>query len=556
MLLSGLASAPARRPRATRSEYVADWLAARDDDDGPLLSATGDPVLPEDALRCAVVYRAVNVLAHAIASIPLVIYRRMPNGGKERAPDHPMYRTLHDKPNAWQTSWSWRQLMMTRAVLWGNAFHQVLPGPGGPGQIVPLNPKTTRVADQLTNGKLLYVTRDFTKAGLGPERRLIQDDVLHIPGFSLDGKQGIPLAEFAKNAIGLSLSAERHGAMFMRNSARPSGILTAPGTLDDEARAASEKSWNDTYGKSSLGAVPLLEGGIKFDAVSVNHRDSQWLEARTFEVEELLRYLGVPGVLCGYADKTATYASAEQFFLSFVTYTVQPWTENISACLNMSVVTDAENYFAAFVLEGLLRGDIKTRYAAHQSAVNTGWKTRNEVRVEENYNPSGPELDVFLEPLAMGGAGDGALEAADGGQQGKTAARPSPRPGATAAAAALAQVARLEKRARAVAKAAAVRILRRELGAIVGTEARRGAAHRLAADPKAWKAWLAEFYADHVDFVVEALGVSRAQALAYCDSQRTAALAGVAALLGGLEVEAWEAEHVPALVSLVLEEAA
>lgn len=140
-----------------------------------LRADSGQVILPEAALSVAVVYRAVNVLAHAVASVPLVVYERTGDRDKERAPDHPAYNLLHDAPNRWMTSFRWRHLLMTQAVLWGSHYSQIIPGPGGIGQLVPLSPDTTRIVDQLNDGRLVYVTRDVNARGFGEERRLIQD---------------------------------------------------------------------------------------------------------------------------------------------------------------------------------------------------------------------------------------------------------------------------------------------------------------------------------------------------------------------------------------------
>ena len=361
---------------------------------GGMRSDAGPVVVPEAALGVAVIFRAVNVLAHAVASVPLVVYQRTSDDGKEKARSHPAYDLLHDQPNPWSTSFRWRHLLMCQSILWGNHYSEIIPGPGGIGGLVPLNPDTTRNVDQLSDGRLVYVTREASSNGYGPERRLLQDSVFHVRGYSLDGKSGIPLTKLARNAIGLALSAERHGSMFMRNGARLSGFLSTDSPMKKDVREENEAAWNRRYGGSgSTGQIALLTGGLKYSQLSSNNRDSQWLEARQFQVEELLRFIGVPGVLVGHPDKTATYASAEQFFLSFVTHSVRPWTENIAQELTSGVVVGAPKFFSDFVLEGLLRGDIKTRYAAHQLAIMSGWKTRNEVRVEENYNRGPDELD-------------------------------------------------------------------------------------------------------------------------------------------------------------------
>jgi HK97 family phage portal protein len=505
-------------------------------------SDAGVLVSPEVALTIGVVYRAINVLAHAVATVPLVIYRSLDGEGKERDNSHPQYRMLHDQPNAWQTSFQFRHLMVSRMILWGNYFAQLLPGRGGIGQMVPLdpNPSVTRIVDQLGDGRLVYVTRFLEKGVYGPEVKLLQDDVLHVRSFSKDGKSGVPLTDFARNAMGLALAAEKHGSMFMRRGAQFSGILTTPGSMDEPTRAHNEAAWNKARGgMAGTGTVPLLEGGMDFKQTSSTNKDSQWLETRDFQIADLgPRFLGVPGLLCGYPDKTATYASAQEMRQVFVDNGVMPLTDNIRAELNRSVVVGAPDRFQAdFLLEGLLRGDIKTRYDAHRIAIMTGWKTRNEIRRIEGDNPGPEELDDFFEPLNLGKAG----ETPDGAGSDGTPAAPRrrqqpPQEEPEEDAAAL--------RLQAIAEGVARGLVRKEITAIVGVGKQLGAARRYASDPAGWRVWLTEFYGEHAKAVSERLRVPWDVAERYCQAQREALEASAAA------AERFETEAVPKLVAI------
>jgi hypothetical protein len=330
----------------------------------------------------------------------------------------------------------------------------------------------------------------------------------------MDGRSGLPLPSVARNAMGLALAAEKHGSMFLRKGAQLAGVLSTSAKLAPADRKANEDAWRRAYGGTdNSGRTAMLDGDLKYTPISSTNKDSQWLEARTFQVEELLRFIGVPGVLCGYADKTSTYASAEQFFLSFVTHTVRPETETIAQELNFSVVTGSPEYFADFILEGLLKGDIKTRYSAHQLAIASGWKSRNEVRIEEDYNRGPAALDEFLEPMNMAEAG---TQDSQGGAAPPASRRPAS--GADPAESDPAAAARLA-RLSAIATRSVERLVRKEMHAIAGTSGRIGAAKRFAGDPEGWASWLAQFYTEHATAVAEDLGISVEAAQDYCDAQ-------------------------------------
>lgn len=488
-------------------------------------SDAGIVATPERALGVAVVFRAISVRAHAVASIPLVIYKRLKDDGKERATEHPLYRTLHDQPNAWMTSFRWRHLAMVQKILYGNHYSELVPSSRGL-QLAPLPPTTTRVVDQLPDGRLLYVTRPMSRTGLsgfGPERRIVQDDILHLRGFSMDGHMGLSLPQVAKNALGLALAAERHGSMFLRKGARFAGVFSTEGRMDEDTRKENEAALARAYGGSDAsGMSPLLTGGLSFSPTSADNRASQWLELRDFQVQDTLRFIGVPGVLCGYADKTSTYASAEQFFLSFVTHTVRPDTEDFAQELNASVVTGGPEFFAEFILEGLLKGDIRTRYSSHQLAIHSGWKTRNEVRIEESYNRGPDELDQFVMPAGSSGVVD---EGADDVARDQERAADQRRQDAEREQQARqrreaeSRAVQADARWQALATRAAERLVRKEVNAIAGAGRQQGAAKRFAGDPEGWAVWLAKFYGDHAATIAADLGVPDAAATAYSTAQ-------------------------------------
>jgi HK97 family phage portal protein len=534
MLLSDIVGRPRLRASAFgQSNY---WTY------GPMLarSDAGINVSDQTALQIGVVYRAINVLAHAVADVPFVIRNR---ATKARDDAHPQHVLLHDKPNAWQTSFRWRHLQVSRMLLFGESFNRLIPGPGGVGAIWPLPPETTRVVDQKGDGRLVYEMRDEN----GKPQTLAHEEVLHFVHMSLDGIQGLPLTRFAKNAMGLSLAAEKHGSMFLKRGATFSGVLSAPGALSPEARAANEKAWRSTKGGTAgTGEVPLLEGGMAFTPNSSTNKDSQWLDARTFQVGDLLRFCGgVPGVLVGHNDSSVSWASAEQLFLAFVTHSVMPITQNMSAETTEQVVTSGDRYVADFVLEGLLRGDIKTRYEAHRTAIMTGWETRAEAREIEGNTPAPEEakLDEFLVPMnaappnSESGSPDNSQRIAPRSPQ-RTRDQSEDEDNAQA----------IFDRARltAIAEQSARRLVRKEVAALVGDADRKGAARRFAKDPAGWAEYLGSFYAEHAKAVSTALSVPWPKAEAYCEQQRQRVAVSIGA------VESFECEAVPALVELAI----
>jgi HK97 family phage portal protein len=214
-------------------------------------SFSGEHVTQENAMRATAVYACVRILAESVAGLPLHVYRRKENGGKERDKSHPLYALLHDAPNPEMTSFVFRETLMSHLALWGNAYAQIIrDGTGTVRGLYPLLPQNMRVwRDE--NGELRYDYRSSKNGGITPLKRY---DVLHIPGISFDGLKGLSPIDLAKNAIGVSISTERYGAKFFENDASPGGVLTHPGKINDPDKLKA--SWKDLYSGSKNATNP------------------------------------------------------------------------------------------------------------------------------------------------------------------------------------------------------------------------------------------------------------------------------------------------------------
>ena len=184
-------------------------------------TAAGVSVTAESATRVATVFACIKVLSETVGSLPLHVYRRTANGGKEIDRDHPLYSVLHDQPNRWHTSMEFRELMMGHLLLRGNAFAEIVPGPkGAVTELVPKRPDRIEI-EPLTDGSLRYVHTDpFTQV----QTTYSQDQILHIRGLGSDGIAGLSPIEQAREAIGLAIVTEKHGARVFGNGARFPGF--------------------------------------------------------------------------------------------------------------------------------------------------------------------------------------------------------------------------------------------------------------------------------------------------------------------------------------------
>jgi len=382
-------SGPSAHDPVTADHWIVQRIEA--------MNQAGYSVSGDQAMRQTAVFACVRVLAETIASLPLYLYKRRDDEGKDPARDHYLWPILHDSPNNFQTSLEFFEVCMGHLCLRGNAYAFIeRNGAGRITRLVPLHPDRIKV--KLKDAKQQELEYEYTDEE-GQKSILDTDDVWHQKGISTDGFMGISPIEMARRAVLLASVAEDHGVAYFQNGARASGIAKLPGTLKEPAQKRLQESLQAGMSGGNKFRVLVFESGMEWQQLSLTNEDSQYLETRAFQVEEIARLFRVPCILIGHADKSATYASAEQFMLSFVVHTVRPWLVRIERSINKYLLTDAERrqYFAKFKVEGLLRGDTRSRYAAYSSAINARWLSPNEVRALEDMNPR-EGGDEFLNP--------------------------------------------------------------------------------------------------------------------------------------------------------------
>ena len=342
---------------------------------------SGVRVDPETALRSTVVLACVRVLSSSVAGLPLHLYRRLPNGGKEIARETPLYRILHDRPNGWQTSYEWREQIMLHLLTHGQAFVEIA-GAGPATQLIVLHPSRMQV-ERIENGRLRYRYREDR----GTETIYSQDAIMHLRWLSDDGVSGMVPVELARDAIGLARACEIHGASYFGNGARPGVVLSTDSTISAETAEALRNNWERMHrGSERAHRTAVLQGGLKpIELGGGNMQESQFLETRRFAVEEICRVYGVPPHLVGDLTRSS-FSNIEQQSLDFVNNGLMPWLRRIELAVGRDLITD-DTLFAEFDTRGSLRADAAGRSSYYNTMWNLGVLSVNEIRALENLNP-------------------------------------------------------------------------------------------------------------------------------------------------------------------------
>ena len=366
---------------------------------GAFTSAAGVKVTPAAALGVSTVFACVNVVSRSFATLPLKLYRKVPGGGREVAIEHPLYSLLHDAPNDEMTSSDFRRALQANAVLRQQAYALIVRN--GLGEIVELRPIENRDIrpERDPAGVLGYRLKGEPAEA---------SRVLHIRGLTLDGITGLDTVGTARECIGLAIALQDNAARFFGNGSRPGAILEHPGSLSEEGARRLRESFEALYkGSENAFRTAVLEEGLKYVAQRTDNDKAQLVESRVQQAKEIAQVFGIPPHKVGILEN-ATFSNIEEQSIEYVTDAILPWCTQWEQTLNQKLLSREERrvYSFAFTLEGLLRGDIATRFAAYATARQWGWMNVDEIRERENLNPLPGGLgQIYLQPLNMGEPG-------------------------------------------------------------------------------------------------------------------------------------------------------
>jgi HK97 family phage portal protein len=358
------------------------------------------------ALQLSVVFACVKLIAENVATLPLIIYRRKNGGGREVAADHPLYALLHDSPNADMTATEFWELVVAYVVLRGRCFVLKEYGAdGAPFAFTPLDFDRMGTIRVLRNGALEYPYNDPIK---GPVV-YTEDDIWEVKGFC-----GMSVIQYGAKSMAAASAAEGAASGLFDRDMRPNAVITRDEILTKDQRAMWKQAIEDGMASTTAGggSVRLLEGGVKYQQLSMSAEDAQLLQTRQYSTEDLCRWFGVPPAMIGHGTAVSNWGTGrEQINLGFLQYVLRPHLKRLEQGICKSLLRPEERrrIYAEFSVEGLARADTAGRAQFYATAVQNGWMTRNEVRDLENLptKDGGDELTVQsnLVPVTLLGQG-------------------------------------------------------------------------------------------------------------------------------------------------------
>src|SRR5215469_1887880 len=369
----------------------------------------GGPVHPsryhmgqEHALRLAPLYAAVRLIADGVASLPVKIYRKLPDGTKQLWTGP----SLFDDPDGSADYYSWMFACMQSLLVHGNALGYIVSrdGFGYPSQIVWLPPERCDIIDDDQQSFANPTRPRFYYMG----RQIPREDLLHVRAFVLAGHTAAvsPLEAFKRTIEG-GLDRQDYAKQFFANGGFPLGVFKNAELEVDSDQSEEIRAYLTQVLRRRQ---PLVLGrDWDYTPTVVPPEQAQFVETTRLDATQIAAIYGVPPErIGGSRGDSLTYSNQEQGTNDMIAWTLRSWVRRLECAFYNQM---PQSRYIKFDVDDLVRVDQATRYANYHIARETGWLTNDEIRYDEDRAPLangvGDEAlpNEILIAMARGGAG-------------------------------------------------------------------------------------------------------------------------------------------------------
>ncbi|MDH0745284.1 phage portal protein [Pseudomonas sp. GD03842] len=394
--LSRVLTAAASAPRASLTEWVGKTIRMTD---GGFwgqyfgTSSSGKSVTVNKAMRLTACWSCVRLISETIATLPLGLYRKMDDGGRQTESGNDLHWLLRNSPNSRMTAVQFWEAVVASMLLRGNAYVEIQRLGTRIVALDFLMPNRVDL-DVDDKGNLMY----WYRPPKGDRRQIPSQDMMHIPAFSLDGQVGLSPIAYGADVFGSAMSAEDVAGATFKNGLHQTVAFEVDATLNKQQRDEFRDYVQMISGAMNAGKSPVLEKGVSAKTIGINPVDAQLLESREFSAEDICRFFMVDPTLVGYSDKASNWGTGlEQKLLRFLTFTLRAYMRRIEEGISRSLLSpgDRRVIYPEYSIEGLLRADSAARAAFYSQMVQNGIYTRDDCRIRENLPRRGGNADVL-----------------------------------------------------------------------------------------------------------------------------------------------------------------
>lgn len=335
-----------------------------------------------EMLANSTVNACVNIIADAVASLSLNIYRKGKNG-RTKAENIPLAKVLKRNPNYYDSAFTFKEQIMLHLLLKGNAFIFVERNSDySVRALYPLDPDMVEICmDDNKDVYYKYTVDGFTY-------KYNATAVLHIPAIRYNRLRGLSPMEYSTHSAKTGLDLEEYTQNYFDGGIHSKLLVTVPvehkNWTKDDSQKLTESLLSAYGGKENANKPLILSKGITATPININgNSDSQLVENRAFSEKEIAKIFRVPLFMLG--SEQSKFTNMEQANTNFLQHTLTPWLVKIQEYFNRLLPSDLQDScYVEFDTDTMLRADYNTRMTNYVKGLQSGIYTLNQVLEMEN----------------------------------------------------------------------------------------------------------------------------------------------------------------------------
>lgn len=350
------------------------------------VTTSGEFISPENAFaNIGTIFECIVIRANSFSKLPLQLFK-YDDTRKVRDRDNPLWYLLEKRPNKYQTPSQFKSYIEVSRLLWGNAFVEMkFDARGNIIALEPLEPQYVTIEKNLNND-YIYIYQNSTK-----RKVFTEDEILHFPYTSSQGKVGKAPMEVARESVGNLMAINKFEGNFYKNGTMTTGVLEAAGELGRPARRKIKEEWKRLYsGVGNAGDIAVIDSGLQYKPITLPLKDMEFIASRKMNKSEIATIFDVPSYMLNDIDN-AKYTNVEQQNLRYLVDVLQPEVTAAEEELNYKLFTEeqAKKNFVKFNLNSAMRADSKTRAEYYKEMLGMGLMSINEARDKEDLHNIG-----------------------------------------------------------------------------------------------------------------------------------------------------------------------
>lgn len=356
----------------------------------------GIVVTHDKALELSTCFACVRVISEDIAKLPWNVFARE-GEIRKRLDGSAVSRILNTRPNPEMGSFTFRELLVSWALTWGNGYAEIERDVAGrPLALWPLSPDRVD-PKRADDGRIIYEVSNSRDSKSIIEQR----DMFHLHGMGFDGLCGYSMVGLAAQTLGFALAAEEHGSSFYGNNTVLGTTFQTDAILNDEGYNRLKAQLDERKGSKRAYEGMILEQGLKLASGTMTQVDAQFTETRRQQVEEICRWWRVPPHKVSELSR-AHFSNVENLNIDYATDTLMPWIKRLEEEADWKLIgSRSQASYTRIAIQALMRGDSAARATFYKEMFNMGVFSQNKILELEDMDPIGPEGDEHYLQMNM-----------------------------------------------------------------------------------------------------------------------------------------------------------